>query len=235
MASQRLLKLALELIEIGEDAKAEAALRGNVLEDEATEAERLALLGFLEARKGNPVAYRTLAQQAAQKYPTPLTLYHWGLSLPPKEGLPVLKEALDRFRGLPEAEGRLAYALARTLRRMGRFREALSWASLAALRIASPFYLLEELALETLAGEKPLGALEKALAPLQAHGARGVRLHATWLQVWLRLMNGDRVSDLLSGLLALLPAHNLAYVLPLAVIALKKEEEKEDEIPSCAT
>lgn len=57
-----------------------------------------------------------------------------GLSLPPGQGVLALEEAFRRLQGDPGAEARLAYALAHALQRLGRFQEALGYASLAALR-----------------------------------------------------------------------------------------------------
>lgn len=63
---------ALRLLEEGRDQEALVLL---LLPQEGPwEAERLALLGFVEARRGNLEAYRALALQAAQRAQTPLTL-----------------------------------------------------------------------------------------------------------------------------------------------------------------
>ncbi|MFX9725795.1 hypothetical protein ABTP25_19345, partial [Acinetobacter baumannii] len=82
-------------------------------------------------------------------------LYHLGLALPPKAGALALEEALHRFQGDPKAEARLAFALARALRGLGRLREALGYAALALARGFGPFALLEWAWLALLAEEDP--------------------------------------------------------------------------------
>ena len=78
------LSQAVALLEEGKDREAEALLLAP--QEGPLEAERLALLGFVEARKGNLRAYRALALEAARRAQTPLTLYHLGLALPPRAG-----------------------------------------------------------------------------------------------------------------------------------------------------
>jgi tetratricopeptide (TPR) repeat protein len=153
------------------------------------EAERLALLGFVEARKGNLRAYRALALEAARKAQTPLTLYHLGLALPPRAGALALEEALRRTED-PRAQGRLALALARTLRRLGRLREALDYAALAHARGFNPFALLEWAWLALLAAEEPsLPDLLRQVEPLSLRGGAG--LYARLLMTHLRLLQGE--------------------------------------------
>ncbi len=132
------LAQALALLERGKDWEAEALLF--TPQEGLLEAERLALLGFLKARRGNLGAYRALALEAARRAQTPLTLYHLGLALPPREGALALEEALRRAED-PRAQARLALALARTLRRLGRLREAMGSAALA---LKPRFLLLDE-------------------------------------------------------------------------------------------
>ena len=98
----------LRLLKEGRDREAEALLQ--TPQDGLLEAERLALLGFLEGRKGNLRAYRALALKAAQRAQTPLTLYHLGLALPPKAGALALEEADHPSPGDPAAEARRALA-----------------------------------------------------------------------------------------------------------------------------
>ena len=93
-----LLAPVLRLLEEGREREALALLQ--TPQEGLPEAERLALLGFLEGRKGDLRAYRALALEAAQRAQTPLTLYHLGLALPPKAGALALEEAL-RHRALP--------------------------------------------------------------------------------------------------------------------------------------
>jgi len=70
------LARARSLLEAGRDAEAEVLLQSPT--EGLPEAERLALLGFLEARRGNLEAYRTLALLAVRRAQTPTTLYHLG-------------------------------------------------------------------------------------------------------------------------------------------------------------
>jgi Fe-S cluster assembly ATPase SufC len=102
------LAQALALLEEGKDREALAFLLAP--QEGPLEAERLALLGFVEARKGNLRAYRALALEAARRAQTPLTLYHLGLALPPRAGALALEEALRRTED-PQGQGRLALAL----------------------------------------------------------------------------------------------------------------------------
>jgi|GEM_PF-5981573 len=143
------LARARSLLEAGRDAEAEVLLQSPT--EGLPEAERLALLGFLEARRGNLEAYRTLALLAVRRAQTPTTLYHLGLALSPREGLLILEEALHRTP-TPRERGRLALALARTL---GRLREALAYAALARLEDAGPYALLEWAWLALLSEETP--------------------------------------------------------------------------------
>lgn len=147
--------LALALLALGRDGEAAEALEAWTPQGEAAAAERLALLGFLQARKGNLAAYRGLALAAARQASTPLVLYHLALALPPADGVVALEAALKGFTGPPEEEARLAHALAHILRRLGQFPQALAWASRAVLLNPHfPFYQLQELALEAYAGER---------------------------------------------------------------------------------
>jgi tetratricopeptide (TPR) repeat protein len=166
------LAQAMALLEEGRDGEALAFLL--FPQEDLPEAERLALLGFVEARRGNLRAYRALALEAARKAQTPLTLYHLGLALPPKAGALALEEALRRTED-PRAQGRLALALARTLRRLGRLREALDYAALAHARGFNPFALLEWAWLALLAAEESsLPDLLRQVEPLSLRGGTGL-------------------------------------------------------------
>jgi len=92
--------IALALLAMGETFEAQTLLEAWQPSDEAERAERLALLGFAAYRKGDYPTYRRLAVQAAAQAPTPLTLYHLGLSLPPKDGLLALQGALYQLEAL---------------------------------------------------------------------------------------------------------------------------------------
>jgi hypothetical protein len=70
-----LLAPVLRLLEEGREREALALLQ--TPQEGLPEAERLALLGFLEGRKGDLRAYRALALEAAQRAQTPLTLWAW--------------------------------------------------------------------------------------------------------------------------------------------------------------
>lgn len=199
------------------------------------EGERLCLLGFLRARAGDLMGYRALAQEAARIAPTPLTLYHLGLALPPRDGLAALETAWRSWDGLrlgEHGQARLAFALARALRRLGRLEEALGYVSLAVLKEPeNPFYRLEEAALDLLVGRTPLAEVEEGLLPLLSHEARGVRLYAHWNLVLLKGMEGHQrgargegLKELVLALLRLARPSGLAYHLPLAVMLLRKGE-----------
>ena len=131
-----LLAPVLRLLEEGREREALALLQ--TPQEGLPEAERLALLGLLEGRKGDLRAYRALALEAAQRAQTPLTLYHLGLALPPKAGALALEEALRRFQGDAKGEARLHLALSLALERLGR-PEALAHAALARLKDPSPW------------------------------------------------------------------------------------------------
>ncbi|WP_027883282.1 hypothetical protein [Meiothermus rufus] len=133
---------ALALLALGKAGPAQEVLSAWQPAHPSEQAERLALLGFVAYRRGDPQTYRRLALAAAQQTQTPLTLYHLGLSLPPKDGLLALQEALQALEAQsapPVEQARLCYALARTLRRLGRLAEALAYASLATLHDSQPY------------------------------------------------------------------------------------------------
>lgn len=226
LAQQRgeLKSTALALLALGKVAEAQTILETWQPQESVAEAERLSLLGFAAFRRGDPLTYRRLALAAAQAAQTPLTLYHLGLSLPPADGLLALQEAFHQLQaqGAPaEERARLSFALARTLRRLGRWGEALSYASLATLQDPQPSYRLEELTLLAYAGEEPLAALERSLPPLLAHEAPSVRYYALWLSLLLQGMHGQANSDLLEALLEHTQGSLLAYDLPLWVRLFK--------------
>jgi len=185
------------------------------------------------------MGYRTLAQEAARIAPTPLTLYHLGLALPPRDALAALEAAWRSWDGLrlgEHGQARLAFALARALRRLGRLEEALGYASLAVLKEPeNPFYRLEEAALDLLVGRTPLEEVEEGLLPLLSHEAQGARLYAHWNLVLLKGMAASRsehrggargkgLKELVLALLRLARPSGLAYHLPLAVMLLRKGE-----------
>ncbi len=195
-------ELVLALLALGADGEAEVALKAWAPKGEAEAAERLALLGFLLARRGDHLAYRRLALVAAGRAQTPLTLYHLGLALPPREAALALEEALALPQAGPEAEGALRLALALAYERLGDPR-ALPQAALARLKAPSPWTLLHHLRQELLFGEAPLEGMAGAVEPYLLHEARGVRLLAGYLLLFLRLLEGGRraAGELLLGLL----------------------------------
>lgn len=220
----------LAALSLGENALAEGLLSAWKSAGLEAEAERLALLGFLEGRKGRLERYRELALEGAKRAQTPLTLYHLGLALPPKQGLVALEEAFKGVQGNPEAEGRIALALARVLRRLGRFREALACAALAELRRPEPFRTLERLWLSLLAEETPsLAELAREAEPLLLHEGRGVWLYATWLLAQLRFLEGDLrgAARLLESLLSLTPWQGLPFFAPMGVRLLREAGQVE--------
>lgn len=182
------LTRAQGLLEAARDREAEALLQS--AQEGPAEAERLALLGFLEARRGNLERYQALALEAAQRAQTPTTLYHLGLALPPRAGALVLEEALHRASS-PGERGRLALALARTLRCLGRLREALTYAALARLEGAGPYALLEWAWLALLSEETPsLPELLRLVEPLALR--EGPALYARFLMAHLRFLQGEQ-------------------------------------------
>lgn len=215
----------MALLALGQVAEAQALLEAWQPGEGVEGAERLALLGFAAFRRGDLPTYRRLALAAARQAQTPLTLYHLGVSLPPKDGLLALQGALHLLEAQgapPEEQARLAFALARTLRRLGRWGEALSYASRAALQDPQPYYRLEELTLLAYAGEEPLSALERSLPPLLAHEAPPVRYYALWLSLLLQGMQGQANPELLQAYLRQNQSPNLLpYDLPLLVQLFK--------------
>ena len=206
----------------GRDREAEALLQ--TPQDGLLEAERLALLGFLEGRKGNLRAYRALALKAAQRAQTPLTLYHLGLALPPKAGALALEEALHRFQGDPKAEARLAFALARALRRLGRPREAPGYAALALARGLGPSALPAWAWPALLAEEDPpLPDLLRQVELLALEGGTG--LYARFLMAHLRFLQGEESLGraYLRKALEEGPLPALPYLAPAGVRLLGKE------------
>lgn len=215
------LALALRLLEVGRDREAEALLLAP--REDFPEAERLALLGFLEGRKGDLRAYRALALEAARRAQTSLTLYHLGLALPPKDGVVALEEAFHRAED-PKAQGRFAFALARTLRRLGRLREALGYAALAQTKGFGPFAFLEWAWLALLTEEEPpLPELLRRVEPLALE--RGTALYARFLMAHLRFLQGEEESAqaYLRKALEEAPPQSFPYLAPSLVRLLPKE------------
>ncbi|WP_234553682.1 hypothetical protein [Thermus caliditerrae] len=182
------LAQARALLEAGREGEAEALLKawkGKGPE----EAERLALLGFAKARRGDLQGYRRLALEAARRAQTSFTLYHLGLALPPREGVVALEEALHRTQS-PKDQGLLTLALARTKRRLGRLREALAHAALARLKAPGAFTTLEWAWLTLLAEEEPpLPDLLREVEPLALEPGPG--LYARFLVAHLHLLQGE--------------------------------------------
>jgi hypothetical protein len=214
------LPIALRLLEGGKDREALALLQ--TPQEGLPEAERLALLGFLEGRKGDWGGYRALALEAARRAQTPLTLYHLGLALPPREGAVALEEALHRFRGNSQAEARLHLALAVVLERLGR-PEALAHAALARLKAPSPWTRLHHLRLELFFGALPLPEVLEEGEEFLLHELPGVRLLAGHTLALAHLLRGQprRARTLLQGLLPLLGPGSLPSFLVLGALALE--------------
>ena len=218
-----LLAPVLRLLEEGREREALALLQ--TPQEGLPEAERLALLGFLEGRKGDLRAYRALALEAAQRAQTPLTLYHLGLALPPKAGALALEEALRRFQGDAKGEARLHLALSLALERLGR-PEALAHAALARLKDPSPWTTLHHLRLELLFGTKPFPEVLEEAEPFLPHPFPGVRMLAGHTLALTHLLRGSsrRAKNLLRGLLPLLEPPSLASFLVLGALALDPPE-----------
>ena len=218
-----LLAPVLRLLEEGREREALALLQ--TPQEGLPEAERLALLGFLEGRKGDLRTYRALALEAAQRAQTPLTLYHLGLALPPKAGALALEEALRRFQGDAKGEARLHLALSLALERLGR-PEALAHAALARLKDPSPWTTLHHLRLELLFGTKPFPEVLEEAEPFLPHPFPGVRMLAGHTLALTHLLRGSsrRAKNLLRGLLPLLEPPSLASFLVLGALALDPPE-----------
>ncbi|GGN02609.1 hypothetical protein GCM10007092_16140 [Thermus composti] len=221
------LHLALAALEEGKEREALAWLERASPASRAEAAEALALRGFLLARRGDLKAYRALAQEACRLAPTPLTLYHLGLALPPKDGVVTLEEALHRFRWNPRAEARLHLALAIALERLGR-PEALAHAALARLKDPSPWTRLHHLRLELFFGSLPLPEILEEAEGFLPHEFPGVRLLAGHTLALAHLLRGNpqRARTLLQGLLPLLGPGSLASFLVLGALALKPLEAR---------
>jgi hypothetical protein len=213
--------ISMALLALGRDGEAAEALEAWRPQGEVAAAERLALLGFLQARKGNLAAYRRLVLAAGRQASTPLVLYHLGLALPPADGVVALEAALKGFAGPVQEEAQLAYALAHTLRRLGDFPQALAWASRAVLLSPDhPYYRLQELTLLAYTAQEPLAQLWQALPPFLAHQARGVRIYALWLSLFLQGLEGSANEETLAALLR--EAGGLSYELPLLAMIYRR-------------
>ncbi|WP_172957344.1 hypothetical protein [Thermus scotoductus] len=163
-----------------------------------------------------------LPLEAARRAQTPLTLYHLGLALPPREGAVALEEALHRFRGNSQAEARLHLALAVVLERLGR-PEALAHAALARLKAPSPWTRLHHLRLELFFGALPLPEVLEEGEEFLLHELPGVRLLAGHTLALAHLLRGQprRARTLLQGLLPLLGPGSLPSFLVLGALALE--------------
>ncbi|MCH1927168.1 hypothetical protein L6232_20345, partial [Shewanella sp. C31] len=117
-----------------------------------------------------------------------------------------------------------AFALARTLRRLGRLREALGYAALALSRGFGPFALLEWAWLTLLAEEDPPSPdLLRQVELLALEGGTG--LYARFLMAHLRFLQGEEASGraYLRKALEEAPLPCLPYLAPAGVRLLGKE------------
>ncbi|WP_038068871.1 hypothetical protein [Thermus scotoductus] len=214
----------LRALEAGRDGEAEALLGARPPAGLEEAAEALALRGFLLGRRGDLLGYRRLALEAARMAPTPLTLYHLGLALPPGEGVVALEEALHRLRGDPEGEARLHLALARARELLGQG-EALAHAALAHARWPSPWTHLHRLRLELFFGEMPLEEVLAGAEGYAFHPYPGVRLLAGFTLLLAHLLRGrrERAAAAMRGLLPSLGPGAYGSFLGEGVLALLGE------------
>ena len=156
------------------------------------ELERLGLLGRIYYIEGRIEEYHQIAQQAIRVDVNAITLYHLGESLPPDQAVLVLKESLAQATN-PKEEGQAAYALARVLEKLGRYREALSYASLALLRSPNdPMVLIGYASLVLVGGDGiALDSLEQQLLPLLNHPGVNYRWSALHLLAGIALARQD--------------------------------------------
>ncbi len=104
---------------------------------------------------------------------------------------------------------------------------ALPQAALARLKAPSPWTLLHHLRQELLFGEAPLEEVAGAVEPYLLHEARGVRILAGYLLLFLRLLEGGRraAGELLLGLLPQLGPGSYPAFLPEGALALRGRPE----------
>lgn len=154
-------------------------------------AERLTLLGVLHYYRGEVDLFRQLTLQAAQLAPTFVTLYYLSRSRPPREGILLLQEALH-LASRSAQKNRVTFAMASNYARLGRYREALSHASLASLRNPDPNYFLiwAQYALYG-SDDIPLERLIDQLTLYRQHEAQGIRLDATTYLAEMYLIAGQ--------------------------------------------
>lgn len=160
--------------------------------DALSEVERLCLLGQVYYHQGRLADYQRVAQQAVAIEQSHVTLLHLGQSLPPTQAVLVLRESLAQARN-PQEEGQVAYALARALERLGRYREGLSYASLALLRNPHDPVVLMGYASLTLMGsnDASLNELAEQLLPYTTHHQFNLRLGALHLLAGIALVRQD--------------------------------------------
>lgn len=160
--------------------------------DKVSEVGRLGLLGRIRYNAGRLEEYHQIAQQAIRIDVNAITLYHLGQSLPPDQAVLVLKESLAQAT-TPQDEGQAAYALSRVLEKLGRYREALSYASLALLRSPNdPVVLIGYAGLVLVGGDGvALDNLEQPLLPMLSHPEFNYRWAALHLLAGIALARED--------------------------------------------
>jgi tetratricopeptide (TPR) repeat protein len=160
--------------------------------DPGYEADRLSLMGQAHYLQGDLQTFHRLIRQALEIDQSHVTLYFLGQSMPPDRALLFFRESLARAR-TPQEEGTAAYALARTLERLGRFREGLSYASLAVLRDPdNPVVKVAYAVLALNGGDKSIqGDLTHQIYPLRNHPHREIRLAALNILAELSLSQGN--------------------------------------------
>lgn len=160
--------------------------------DPALEADRLSWLGWSYLALGDTSTHLRLTREAVQVCPGHLSLFYLANSLPPSDALPVLLESMALAR-TPAEETQAAVALARTLELLGRFREGLSYASLAYLRKPEhPNTLLAYVTL-SLAGSQEVRLIDlvQLLQPVVQHGDFAHKAAAFNLLADLHLLLGQ--------------------------------------------
>lgn len=154
-------------------------------------AERWALLGGLQYYQGNLARYAQLARQAVEIAPSFLTLYHLSRSVFPDQGIAILQEALVLARNAYE-QGRARMALARSLARLGRYRDAMPYATDAIVSVRGPHYLLSWYEIAFYADDQiAVERLLEGLAPYLAHPLVSVRNHAHLLVATIHAAEGN--------------------------------------------
>ncbi len=218
---QILLLHARAALELGQAAYCREVLeRADPFADPALEADRLTGLGWAYLALGDRDTHQRLARQAVQVYPSYATFFQLAHTFSPGESIAVLREAQAHASNLRE-EGQVALALAITLEKLGRLKEALNYASLAFLRIpGDPEATIVYARLSLIGGDQVvLDDLIILLEPISLQGDFRYRVLALNLLIDIYLLQGrpQRSLELLEQVTALLGRDHLPMVVPVAV------------------